>query len=64
MLREARTPKVQTWLVNYVVNEERDLRLTWLADPDPQVASAGGSPGSTSPYAPVWIAEMVRRREG
>lgn len=138
MLREARTPKVQTWLVNYVVKKSshaQDLRLAWLADPDPQVASAGWaltsdrvakrpeglelsalldqveaelagapdplqwtmnetlatigihhpdqrgravaigerlevlkdyptSPGCTSPYAPDWIAEMVRRREG
>ncbi|WP_147917011.1 DNA alkylation repair protein [Ruania zhangjianzhongii] len=138
MLRAARTPKVHTWLVNYVVKKNphaEDLRLTWLADPDPQVASAGWaltsdrvakkpdgldlpglldqveteladapdplqwsmnetlatigihhpgergravaigerlevlkdyptSPGCTSPYAPTWIAELVRRREG
>ena len=44
MLREARTPKVHDWLVNYVVmnSPHREvLRLTWLADPDPVVASAG-----------------------
>ncbi len=136
MLRGARTPKVQDWLVNYVVKKSphaEDLRLAWSADPDPLVASAGWalttervakrpegldlpglidvveaemkdapdrlqwamnhclaqigiehpehraravavgerlevlkdyptSPGCTSPYAPVWIAEMVRRR--
>ena len=137
MLREVRTPKVHAWLVNYVVKKSphaEDLRLTWLADPDPQVSSAGWeltservakrpegldlpalldqveaeladapdplqwamnetlatigihhpdqraravaigerlevlkdyttSPGCTSPYAPDWIAELVRRRE-
>ncbi|WP_199748077.1 DNA alkylation repair protein [Actinomadura sp. WAC 06369] len=44
MLREARTPKVHDWLVNYVVKKSRhaeELRSAWLADPDPVVASAG-----------------------
>jgi 3-methyladenine DNA glycosylase AlkD len=44
MLREARTPKVHDWLVGYVVKKgphAEDLRLAWLADPDPVVASAG-----------------------
>jgi 3-methyladenine DNA glycosylase AlkD len=44
MLREARTPKVHDWLVNYVVKKNahvEDLRLAWTADPDPVVASAG-----------------------
>ena len=44
MLRAARTPKVQDWLVNYVVKKSphaEELRLTWSADPDPSVASAG-----------------------
>jgi 3-methyladenine DNA glycosylase AlkD len=44
MLREARTPKVHDWLVNYVVKKSphaEDLRLAWSADPDPAVASAG-----------------------
>ncbi|MFG2333309.1 DNA alkylation repair protein [Streptomyces sp. NPDC048604] len=137
MLREARTPKVQDWLVNYVVKKSphaEDLRPAWSADPDPVVASAGWaltaervvkkpagldlgalldvveaemkdapdrlqwamnnclaqigiehpdqrararaigerlevlkdyptSPGCTSPYAPVWIDEMVRRKD-
>ncbi|MFJ8160795.1 DNA alkylation repair protein [Streptomyces sp. NPDC096136] len=136
MLRGARTPKVQDWLVDYVVKKSphaEELRVAWFADPDPVVASAGwaltvervakkpegldlpglldaiesrmqdaperlqwamnhclaqigiehagyraraiaigerlgvlkdypASPGCTSPYAPVWIAEMVRRR--
>ncbi|MEE6258028.1 DNA alkylation repair protein [Plantactinospora sonchi] len=136
MLREARTPKVHDWLVNYVVKKSphaEELRLAWSADPDPVVASAGWalttervakrpegldlarlldvveaelrgapdrlqwamnhclaqigithaehraraidigerlevlkdyptSPGCTSPYAPTWIAEMVRRQ--
>ncbi len=136
MLREARAPKVQDWLVNYVVKKNShadELRVTWTADPDPVVASDGWalttervvkapagldldglldvveaqmkdapdrlqwamneclaqigihhpahraralgigerlrvledyptSPGCTSPYAPTWIAEMVRRQ--
>ncbi|WP_443050270.1 DNA alkylation repair protein [Streptomyces sp. NBC_00236] len=44
MLREARAPKVQDWLVNYVVKKSphaEELRLAWSADPDPVVASAG-----------------------
>ena len=136
MLREARIPKVHDWLVNYVVKKHphaEDLRLTWMADPDPVVASAGWAlttervtkqpegldlaglldlieaqmkdapdrlqwamnhclaqigiehpehraraidigerlevlkeyptpPGCTSPFAPIWITEMVRRK--
>jgi 3-methyladenine DNA glycosylase AlkD len=136
MLREARTPKVHDWLVNYVVKKNphaEELRVAWLADPDPVVGSAGWAlttervakkpggldraglldiieaelkdapprlqwamnhclaqigiedaalraraigigerlevlkdyptpPGCTSPYAPIWIAEMVRRQ--
>jgi 3-methyladenine DNA glycosylase AlkD len=44
MLREARTPKVHDWLVNYVVKKNphaQALRVAWSADPDPVVASAG-----------------------
>ncbi|WP_230193849.1 DNA alkylation repair protein [Streptomyces coriariae] len=136
MLREARTPKVHDWLVNYVVKKSphaEELRVVWSADPDPVVASAGWAlttervakkpegldlaglldvieaelkdapdrlqwamnhclaqigiehaelrdravrigerlevlkdyptpPGCTSPFAPVWIDEMVRRQ--
>ena len=136
MLRQARAPKVHDWLVSYVVRKNphaEELRVAWLADPDPVVASAGWalttervaktpdgldlaglldvveaemkeapdrlqwamnhclaqigiehaehraraidigerlevlkdyptSPGCTSPFAPVWIDEMVRRR--
>ncbi|MFI6416294.1 DNA alkylation repair protein [Streptomyces sp. NPDC050842] len=137
MLREARTPKVHDWLVNYVVKKNphaEELRPAWTADPDPVVASAGWAlttervarkpedldlaglldvieaqmkdapdrlqwamnhclaqigiehpelrtraidigerlqvlkdyptpPGCTSPFAPDWIAEMVRRQD-
>ncbi|MFF3217199.1 DNA alkylation repair protein [Streptomyces sp. NPDC002886] len=137
MLRDARTPKVHDWLVNYVVKKSphaEELRLVWFADPDPVVASAGWAlttervakkpdgldlaglldvieaemkdapdrlqwamnhclaqigiehaeyraralaigerlevlkdyptpPGCTSPYAPAWINELVRRKE-
>ncbi|BBH69741.1 DNA alkylation repair protein [Actinoplanes sp. OR16] len=136
MLRASRTPKVQDWLVNYVVKKSphaEQLRRSWLTDPDPVVASAGWAlttervakkpdgldlaglldvieagmkdapdrlqwamnhtlaqigithavhrdraiaigerlevlkdyptpPGCTSPYAPIWITEMVGRR--
>jgi 3-methyladenine DNA glycosylase AlkD len=44
MLREARSPKVQDWLVNYVVKKgphAEELRQAWFTDPDPIVASAG-----------------------
>ena len=136
MLRESRTPKVQDWLVNYVVKKSphvEALRVSWFDDPDPVIASAGWaltadrvvkkpegldlvglldlieaqmtdaperlqwamnaclaqigiehpeyraraleigerlevlkdyptSPGCTSPFAPIWITEMVRRQ--
>ncbi|GGS35229.1 DNA alkylation repair protein [Actinokineospora fastidiosa] len=136
MLRESRTPKVHDWFVNYVVKKSQHaeaLRVAWLADPDPVVASAGWAltsdrvvkkpagldlpglldviearmggapdrlqwamnhclaqigiehaehraravaigerlqvlkdyptpPNCTSPFAPIWITEMVRRR--
>ncbi|MGO1975288.1 MAG: DNA alkylation repair protein [Propionibacteriaceae bacterium] len=44
MLRESRAPKVQDWLVNYVVKKSPhadDLRVAWFSDSDPWVASAG-----------------------
>ncbi|MGC0238325.1 DNA alkylation repair protein [Arthrobacter nitrophenolicus] len=136
MLRQAGAPKVQDWLVNYVVKKSphaEELRVAWLADPDPVVASGGWAltsdrvvkkpegldlpglldtieaemkdapdrlqwamntclaqigiehaehreralaigerlevlkdyptpPGCTSPFAPAWIGEMVRRK--
>lgn len=44
MLREAGSPKVHDWLVNYLVlkSPHREaLREAWFADDDPVVASAG-----------------------
>lgn len=44
MLRRARTPKVQDWLLTTVVKKSahtEELRLAWSADPDPVVESAG-----------------------
>lgn len=44
MLREARARKVHDWLISYVVKKSphvETLRLAWLDDPDPTVASAG-----------------------
>ena len=138
MIRDARTRKVHDWLVGYVVMKgphAEELRVAWLADSDPVVASAGWAltadrvvkkpegldlpglldqieaemagaherlqwqmnatlaqigienpdlrpraleigerlgvlrdyptpPNCTSPFAPSWIAEMVRRKEG
>lgn len=138
MLRDARIPKVQDWLVNYVVKKSDHLdalRTLWFVDADPVVASAGWAltthrvgksaqgldlvglldlverdmkdapsrlqwamnetlanigifnpdlrgraieigerlevlkdyptpPNCTSPFAPIWIAEIVRRKEG
>ncbi|MGV9294208.1 DNA alkylation repair protein [Amycolatopsis sp. NPDC003676] len=136
MLREAGKPKVHDWLLANIVKKSRyaeELRVAWLDDPDPVVASAGWAltvdrvakkpggldlsglldvieaemkaaperlqwamnhclaqigienpdlraraigigerlgvlkdyptpPNCTSPYAPVWIAEMVKRQ--
>ena len=136
MMREERSPKGHDWLVNYVVKKSphaEALRLAWLDDADPLVASAGWAlnaervvkspetldlpvmldtieaemkeapdrvqwemntslamvgihhpayraraldigerlevlkdyptpPNCTSPYAPIWIGEMVRRQ--
>ncbi|MFJ6278400.1 DNA alkylation repair protein [Arthrobacter subterraneus] len=137
MLRSARAPKIQDWLINYVVRKNphtEELRVLWSADADPVVAGAGWaltadrvakhaegldlaelldiieaemkdaperlqwamntclaqigihhpehreralrigerlgvlrdyptSPGCTSPFAPAWINEMVRRQD-
>ncbi|MGD9989530.1 DNA alkylation repair protein [Pseudonocardia sp.] len=137
MLRQSRTPKVHDWLVNYVVKKNPNaeaLRVRWIDDSDPVVASAGWAltvervarkpdgldlaglldtieaqlkdapdrlqwamnhclaqigidhpscraraldigerlevlkdyptpPNCTSPYAPIWITEMVRRQQ-
>ncbi|MFJ2667771.1 DNA alkylation repair protein [Nocardia fluminea] len=44
MIRQARTPKVHDWLVNYVVKKNphaEELRVAWFDDADPVVASAG-----------------------
>ena len=44
MLREARVPKVHDWLVSYIVNKgphAEKLRVRWIADSDPVIASAG-----------------------
>src|SRR3954451_4794806 len=44
MVRDARTRKVHDWLVGTVVKKSphaEDLRVAWLADADPVVASAG-----------------------
>lgn len=136
MLREGRIPKVNAWLVSYVIKKSahaEGMRRGWLSDPDEVVASAGWAltsdlvsrnpevldlealldtiesqmkaapeqlqwamntclaqigiehaeyrarairigerleilkdyptpPNCTSPYAPLWIAEMVKRK--
>lgn len=58
MLREARVPKVHDWFVNYIVKKSphaEALRVSWLADPDPIVASAGWG---------LTTARIVKRPEG
>ncbi|WNM28005.1 DNA alkylation repair protein [Demequina capsici] len=138
MMREGRRPKIQDWLINYVVKKSphvEALRTAWFEDADPWIAAAGWAltadrvakrpdgldkdalldqveremkaapsrlqwemnstlaqigitdaprrpraleigerlevlkdyptpPNCTSPYAPLWIAEMVRRQQG
>ena len=44
MVRQAKTPKVNDWLVNYVVKKSpycEELRILWFSDADPVVAAAG-----------------------
>ncbi|MFC8302853.1 DNA alkylation repair protein [Specibacter sp. NPDC057265] len=44
MVRQGPVPKVNDWLVNYVVKKSphaQVLRPAWLADPDPVVAASG-----------------------
>ena len=44
MIREAQSPKVHAWLVNYIVKKNPhadELRAAWFSDPDEIVASAG-----------------------
>ncbi|MCU1686366.1 MAG: hypothetical protein JWQ81_7105 [Amycolatopsis sp.] len=44
LVRDARSPKVHDWLVNYVVKQNphaEELRVAWFTDQDPVVASAG-----------------------
>ncbi|MBR8743108.1 DNA alkylation repair protein [Nocardiopsis sp. MG754419] len=58
MLRESGTPKVQDWLLTYVVKKSphaEELRLAWWADPDPVVAAAGWS---------LTCARVVKEPEG
>ena len=44
MIRQARTPKVHDWCVNYIVKKSahaEDLRRAWHTDADPLVETAG-----------------------
>ena len=44
MMRQARAPKTQDWLINYVAKRSphaEQLRLAWTDDADPTVAAAG-----------------------
>lgn len=46
MVRQAPVPKVNDWLVNYIVKKSphmEELRLAWFDDPDPVVAASGWS---------------------
>ena len=42
MLREAHAPKVQDWLINYIVQKSKhaeELRVAWFTDPDPRITA-------------------------
>lgn len=44
MLRQARSPKVTDWFINYVVKKSphaEELRVAWSADPDATIRAAG-----------------------
>lgn len=44
MLRDTRVPKVQDWLINYILKknpESEDRRILWMNDVDEDVAAAG-----------------------
>lgn len=70
MLREARAPKVEDWLQNYVVKRSphaEDLRVAWCDDADPKVASAGWAlidPGRYRLPARADLRHHRRRRAG
>jgi len=76
MVRSVNFVHVADWLNSYVVKNHPDkesLRQAWMEDDDPWAARAVGeklgiyrnypvSKGCTSPFAPIWINEMVRRQ--
>ncbi|WP_280431724.1 DNA alkylation repair protein [Nocardia brasiliensis] len=68
MLRGARAPKVHDWLVNYVVKKnphaEHRARAIDIGERLQVLAHYPTPPNCTSPFAPIWIAEMVRRQGG
>jgi len=76
MVRSVTFVEVADWLNNHVVKKHPDketLRQGWMVPDDPMAALAIGealgiyrdypvSKGCTSPFAPIWISEMVSRQ--
>ncbi|AZQ76313.1 DNA alkylation repair protein [Flaviflexus ciconiae] len=58
MLRDARTPKVRDWLLNYLIKKSphaEELRLRWFEDSDVEVAAA---------YWDLTAERVVKKPEG
>ncbi|GLQ57134.1 DNA alkylation repair protein [Devosia nitrariae] len=63
-------PEPKQWSMNHCLAEigiryaEHRKRAVAIGEKLKVLIDYPASPGCTSPYAPMWIAEMVRRREG
>jgi 3-methyladenine DNA glycosylase AlkD len=63
-------PEARQWPMNHCLAEigirfpEHRARAVAIGERLAVLIDFPASPGCTSPYAPAWIAEMVRRREG
>jgi 3-methyladenine DNA glycosylase AlkD len=63
-------PAQKQWAMNHCLAEigihhaERRARAIGIGERLAVLVDYPASPGCTPPYAPIWIAEMVRRREG
>jgi hypothetical protein len=64
------TPAHKQWAMNHCLAEigihhkEHRARAIKIGERLAVLIDYPASPGCTPPYAPMWIAEMVRRREG
>lgn len=65
-----RAPEQKQWAMNHCLAEigihhrQHRSRAIGIGERLAVLIDYPASPGCTPPYAPVWIAEMVRRREG